>query len=84
MKHQLTIEVKNLSVAVERFLRVTRHRGFELVKLDLQSQGERFLVNMEVDSDKPLYLLTQQLNKLVDVASVEVKARTANSGAAAC
>jgi acetolactate synthase II small subunit len=28
MKHSLTIVLKNQSVAIERFLRVVRHRGF--------------------------------------------------------
>ncbi|KZN31525.1 MULTISPECIES: acetolactate synthase 2 small subunit [Pseudoalteromonas] len=72
MKHQLTVAVKNQSVAVERFLRVARHRGFRLMQLQLEGQDELFHVKMTVDSDKPIYLLTSQLNKLVDVQSVDL------------
>ncbi|ESP94839.1 MULTISPECIES: acetolactate synthase 2 small subunit [Pseudoalteromonas] len=72
MKHQLTVAVKNQSVAVERFLRVARHRGFRLMQLQLEGQDELFLVKMTVDSEKPIYLLTSQLNKLVDVQSVDL------------
>ncbi|KZN31969.1 acetolactate synthase [Pseudoalteromonas luteoviolacea S2607] len=72
MKHQLTVAVKNQSVAVERFLRVARHRGFRLMHLQLEGQDELFHVKMTVDSDKPIYLLTSQLNKLVDVQSVDL------------
>ncbi|KID58974.1 acetolactate synthase [Pseudoalteromonas luteoviolacea] len=72
MKHQLTVAVKNQSVAVERFLRVARHRGFRLMQLQLEGHDELFHVKMTVDSDKPIYLLTSQLNKLVDVQSVDL------------
>ncbi|AOT06634.1 acetolactate synthase 2 small subunit [Pseudoalteromonas luteoviolacea] len=72
MKHQLTVAVKNQSVAVERFLRVARHRGFRLMQLQLEGQDELFHVKMTVDSDRPIYLLTSQLNKLVDVQSVDL------------
>ncbi|KZN63057.1 acetolactate synthase [Pseudoalteromonas luteoviolacea CPMOR-1] len=72
MKHQLTVAVKNQSVAVERFLRVARHRGFRLMQLQLEGHDELFHVKMTVDSDRPIYLLTSQLNKLVDVQSVDL------------
>ena len=35
MKHTLTIALKNQSVAVERFLRVARHRGLDLTTMNL-------------------------------------------------
>ncbi|WP_105199307.1 MULTISPECIES: acetolactate synthase 2 small subunit [unclassified Pseudoalteromonas] len=70
MKHRLTLNLANQTVAVERFLRVARHRGFKLTALELACDQDQFAVNITVDSDKPIYLLTQQLNKLVDVHSV--------------
>ena len=70
MKHSLTLNLANQTVAVERFLRVVRHRGFKLTALELASKEEDFAIKITVDSDKPIYLLTQQLNKLVDVHSV--------------
>ncbi|WP_125558783.1 acetolactate synthase 2 small subunit [Pseudoalteromonas rubra] len=72
MKHQLTVAVNNQAIAVERFLRVARHRGFRLTQLELQGHEEFFHVKMTVDSDKPIYLLTSQLNKLVEVQSVDL------------
>ena len=73
MKHTLTITLKNQSVAVERFLRVVRHRGFDLTTMNLEMADGTFHVTMTVDSDKPIYLLTSQLNKLVDVKHVNVE-----------
>ncbi|WP_125782646.1 acetolactate synthase 2 small subunit [Pseudoalteromonas rubra] len=72
MKHQLTVAVNNQAIAVERFLRVARHRGFRLTQLELKGHEELFHVKMTVDSDKPIYLLTSQLNKLVEVQSVDL------------
>jgi len=72
MKHNLSIEVKQQSIALERFLRVTRHRGFSLLSMNIESNDENYVVNMAVDSDRPIYLLTQQLKKLVEVSQVEV------------
>lgn len=72
MKHFLAVELKQQSIAVERFLRVTRHRGFNLTSLNIESNEQGYIVSMSVDSDRPIYLLTQQLKKLVEVAEVEV------------
>lgn len=74
MKHQLKVEVKNQSVAVERFLRVVRHRGFSLLQLNLEAVEDKYFVNMTVDSDRPIHLLTLQLVKLIDVYHVELQA----------
>ena len=73
MKHSLTIALKNQSVAVERFLRVVRHRGFDLTHFQLNVDDGQYNVAMTVDSDKPIYLLTTQLTKLVDVKHVTLQ-----------
>ncbi|MBQ4834203.1 acetolactate synthase 2 small subunit [Pseudoalteromonas sp. MMG010] len=72
MKHNLTIALKSQSIAIERFLRVVRHRGFELHNLQLTMVNDQYHVEMSVDSDKPIYLLTTQLSKLIDVKDVIV------------
>jgi acetolactate synthase II small subunit len=74
MKHQLTLAVKKHSIAVERFLRVARHRGFALTNLELEGaqSDDLFHIKMTVDSDKPIYLLTTQLSKLVEVKDVQL------------
>ncbi|MBE0457355.1 acetolactate synthase 2 small subunit [Pseudoalteromonas sp. KG3] len=73
MKHSLTVALKNQSVAVERFLRVVRHRGFDLTHFQLNMDDGQYQVAMTVDSDKPIHLLTTQLNKLVDVRHVTLE-----------
>jgi len=73
MKHSLNIAIKNQSVAVERFLRVVRHRGFDLTHFQLNVDDGQYNVAMTVDSDKPIYLLTTQLTKLVDVKQVTLQ-----------
>lgn len=73
MKHSLTIALKNQSVALERFLRVVRHRGFDLTHFQLNIDDGQYHVTMTVDSDKPIHLLTSQLNKLVDVKAVTLQ-----------
>lgn len=75
MKHTLTLNLTNQTVAVERFLRVARHRGFRLTDMSLSRHDEHFSVDFTVDSDRPIYLLTQQLNKLVDVQNVTLHQR---------
>ena len=73
MKHSLTIALKSQSVAIERFLRVVRHCGFDLTHLQLNMDDGQYNMAMTVDSDKPIYLLTSQLNKLVDVKHVTLQ-----------
>lgn len=79
MKHHVNVQLKSQSVAIERFLRVTRHRGFTVVNMSITSSDEHYQVKLEVESDRPLYLLTQQLAKLVDVNQVEVDTINAQS-----
>jgi acetolactate synthase II small subunit len=73
MKHSLTIVLKNQSVAIERFLRVVRHRGFFLLHFQLSMDDGQYNVAITVESDRPIHLLTSQLNKLVDVKSVSLQ-----------
>ena len=40
--------------------------------MNIESNEEKYIVNMMVDSDRPIYLLTQQLKKLVEVNQVEI------------
>ncbi len=73
MQSVIVLQVKNQSGSLERVLRVMRHRGFELVnmKVDDVSSGTVFSVILQVQSERPLPLLTKQLNKLVDVILVK-------------
>jgi len=70
MKHSVTLVLTKQNIAVERFLRVVRHRGFDLVHFQLNVVDGQYHVAMLVESDKPIHLLTTQLTKLVDVKAV--------------
>ncbi|MCC5853404.1 MAG: acetolactate synthase 2 small subunit [Alkalimonas sp.] len=74
MNHVLTIQTRNQTVVLERLLQVTRYRGFQLTGLEMKPQGSQpgLLVTLSIVSDKPIHLLTSQLNKLVDVEQMEL------------
>lgn len=74
MNHVLTIQTKNQAVVLERVLQVTRYRGFQLTGLEMKPQHSQtgLLLTLSIVSDKPIHLLTSQLNKLVDVEQLEL------------
>lgn len=73
MKHHLMIHADNRPAAVERLLRVVRHRGFALQNMALDLLDEhRLCIQLTLTSDKPVRLLQNQLSKLVEVATVEL------------
>lgn len=72
MKHRLAIYTDRHPEALERVLRVTRHRGFELLDLLTSVTEDSYAVKLEVKGDKPIHLLTTQLAKLFDVKGIEL------------
>jgi|GEM_PF-1462316 len=69
--HSLKLEVYNKPAILERVLQVIRYRGYELVSLQVIPQGMDMLtVLVTVDSEQPLYKLTNQLNKLYDLTRI--------------
>lgn len=70
--YQISISAQWRPETLERILRVVRHRGFFAV--DLQSRLENQQVKMEltVQSERALSLLTNQLTKLYGVTDVSV------------
>ncbi|AEC17420.1 acetolactate synthase 2 small subunit [Gallibacterium anatis] len=70
--YQISISAQWRPETLERILRVVRHRGF--VAVDLQSHLENQQVKMEltVQSERALSLLTNQLTKLYGVTDVSV------------
>ena len=70
--YQISISAQWRPETLERILRVVRHRGF--VAVDLQSHLENQQVKMEltVQSERALSLLTNQLTKLYGVTYVSV------------
>ncbi|MDP4535947.1 acetolactate synthase 2 small subunit [Alkalimonas collagenimarina] len=78
MNHVLTIQTRNQAVVLERLLQVTRYRGFQLAGLEMKPLAEHagLLIILSVVTDKPIHLLTNQLNKLVDVEQLELASET--------
>ncbi len=60
--------------ALERILRVCRHRGFWTHRLQAVTDPveNRLLIEIEGESERPLLLLTRQLEKLCGVLEVTV------------
>lgn len=65
---QLKLTVNQSPEVLERVLRVTRHRGFNIEHLDWQHHTGELLLT--VSSERTLYLLINQLTKLVDVNDI--------------
>ncbi|WP_373818279.1 acetolactate synthase 2 small subunit [Glaesserella sp.] len=68
MQHyHLTIKANKRPETLERLLRVIRHRGFELLTLNSQVQGNEIRLALTVQSTRAIELLKHQLVKLPDV-----------------
>lgn len=75
MQHQLAIQARFRPEILERILRVTRHRGFQIssMTMDHMPDGDNVNIAMTVNSHRPLAQLYAQLTKLSDVSEVEIK-----------
>lgn len=75
-RYLLDIKADDKPVLLERVLRVTRHRGFVIKQVVATQNHESKIASVEiiVDSDRPITTLTNQIEKLWDVRTVEVTA----------
>ncbi|HGJ5874396.1 MULTISPECIES: acetolactate synthase 2 small subunit [Arsenophonus] len=76
MRHyRLNIEARFRPEILERILRVTRHRGFQVnaIIMNQRSDGNNVSIEITVNSQRPLNILCSQLIKLVDVFDIEIK-----------
>ena len=66
-------------VVLERILQVTRYRGFLIdgITASVNNANNIATIELLVSSDRPITLLVDQINKLVDIKSVEVDDKTA-------
>ena len=73
-QHQVNITAFNKPEALERILRVTRHRGFMVKQLTMVENESSDILSLEftVASQRPITLLYSQLEKLWDVNGIEV------------
>lgn len=78
-QHTLFIEMNATSDVLERILRVTRHRGFFIKKMDMQHDGDYSKMAVTVSSERPIAHLIHQLNKLFDVLACQLQEQVAQS-----
>ncbi len=75
-RYLLDIKAADKPVLLARVLRVTRHRGFVIKQVAATQNHASKIARVEiiVDSDRPITTLTNQIEKLWDVRTVEVTA----------
>ena len=73
-RYLIDIKADDKPVLLERVLRVVRHRGFIIRQVAGTQNHESKIAGVEiiVDSDRPITTLTNQIEKLWDVRTVEV------------
>ncbi|KOO08747.1 acetolactate synthase 2 small subunit [Vibrio hepatarius] len=73
-RYLLDIKADDKPVLLERVLRVIRHRGFIIKQVAATQNHESKVASVEiiVDSDRPISFITNQIEKLWDVRTVEV------------
>ncbi len=73
-KYLLIIMADDRQVVLERILQVTRYRGFLINGINAQvNTGTNVAtIELKVSSEKPIELLVDQINKLVDITGVSV------------
>lgn len=70
MNH-LTLMANQRPETLERILRVIRHRGFTVLNLTAEQNGETLSLKFSVESQRDISLLINQLTKLEDVTHIE-------------
>jgi acetolactate synthase II small subunit len=73
-RYQLTIKVDDKQVVLERILQVTRYRGFLVdgIHAEVNTGTQIGTVVLHVRSARSIDLLVAQINKLIDIKSVQV------------
>ncbi|ABZ78483.1 amino acid-binding ACT domain protein [Shewanella halifaxensis HAW-EB4] len=71
--YSLALNVQQRPEVLERVLRVARHRGFKVANLSMQLNSNNCTsIDMLVQSEREIGLLTNQINKLIDVIDCQV------------
>ncbi|MDG6229946.1 acetolactate synthase 2 small subunit [Glaesserella parasuis] len=69
-QYQFAIKANKRPETLERLLRVIRHRGFEVLSLNVENNGSEITLNVTVQSERAVELLFNQLVKLPDVITL--------------
>lgn len=74
MKYLLIIQATHSPEILERMLRICRHRGFKVKNINAEStDNEQSLhITLTVCSDRPVTLLSKQLEKTVGISQVTI------------
>ena len=73
MMHALEITVQQRPEVLERVLRVTRHRGFKITQMQVRINDDASMgIDLWVEAERAIELLTTQLDKLIDVTHCHV------------
>lgn len=72
--YQLIIMAEDRQVVLERILQVTRYRGFLINGINAQVNTGTHIatITLLVSSERPIELLVDQINKLIDIKGVTV------------
>ncbi|WP_206486073.1 acetolactate synthase 2 small subunit [Thalassotalea sp. G2M2-11] len=72
--YQLIIHVDDKQVVLERILQVTRYRGFLINGIEAKVNTGTHIgtIKLQISSDRPIELLIDQINKLIDIKDVSV------------
>lgn len=81
--YKLIIMTDDKQVVLERILQVTRYRGFLINGMNAQVNTGNQIATIElfVSSERPIELLIDQINKLIDIKGVKVDNKAENNGA---
>lgn len=76
--YQLTISADDKQVVLERILQVTRYRGFLIsgIHAEVNTGSNIGTIELYVRSERPISLLVDQINKLIDIKDVHVSKNT--------
>ena len=66
MIHSLAVTAAQRPEVLERILRVARHRGFTVMQMQMRLEEDNVSLDIKVDSERAIELLTNQLSKLID------------------
>ena len=82
--YQLIISVDDKQVVLERILQVTRYRGFLINGMNaVVNTGTQIgTIKLQVSSERPIELLVDQINKLIDIKDVKVDNRGSHQDSA--
>ena len=73
-QYQLTIKADDKQVVLERILQVTRYSGFLIngINAEVNTGTNIGTIVLMVKSERPIGLLVDQINKLIDIKEVKV------------